>query len=97
MGKIYHRPPAVGLNRDLNEAPIRLALSEAGATVFSIGWPFDLLVRYGEEWLAVECKAPGRRHRLSRIQTIVDDLDDRSLLIVTTVEEALEAVRGQSG
>lgn len=95
MGRIYHRPPTVGLNRDSNEAPIRMAMAEAGATVFSVGWPFDLLVRWGDEWIAVEVKNPETRHRLTAIQKAVDELGCGSLRVVRTVEEALGVLHGR--
>ena len=69
-----------------------MAMTAEEATVFAIGWPFDLLVRHKGKWIAVEVKNPDDKRGLTRIQQVVADIDDDSLVVVRTVEEALGVV-----
>jgi hypothetical protein len=53
--------------KDLNQQEIVKALRDAGAYVYDIGLPVDLLVGYGQKTLLMELKS-GSKKRLTPLQ-----------------------------
>lgn len=76
--------------RDGNEAPIVQALRKAGATVWLLDRPVDLLVGYGGRLTALEVKTD--RGRLTDEQAAICQFNDLPVYVVRTPEDALRAI-----
>lgn len=75
---------------DENQATIVAALREAGAAVWYIRWPYDLLVAYRALYL-LDCKAPGEDFSESQRMTL--RLLESCGCTATAVHGAEEALR----
>lgn len=76
---------------DKSQPGIVKALEKAGAQVWVIGWPCDLLVRRGRLWFTMECKTPGAKPRKDQ-EKQQEFLRDTQTPVVHTPEEALRVV-----
>lgn len=82
--------------RDLAEGPILDALERAGAQVWPLDYPVDLLVRFRDRWHLLEVKT-GRGKTLAiatdkRQQAQINFLQTTNTPIVRTPQEALKAI-----
>lgn len=82
--------------RDLAEGPILDALERAGAQVWPLDYPVDLLVRFRDRWHLLEVKT-GRGKTLAiatdkRQQAQINFLQTTKTPIVRTPQEALKAI-----
>ena len=82
--------------RDLAEGPILEALERAGAQVWPLDYPVDLLVRFRDRWHLLEVKT-GRGKTLAiatdkRQQAQINFLQTTKTPIVRTPQEALKAI-----
>ena len=91
-------PPRRAKRRDGNEAEIVRALEKAGATVYRLDKPADLLVGKHFVWFLLEVKdgkLPPSKRQLTPDEALVAAECEWSGLpycIVTSVEEALAAI-----
>lgn len=81
--------------RDKSEPAIVDALRKAGARVYRLNKPFDLLCGVGGRWVVLECKTGTRTRKDQRGQT--DDLKacqagGLPAYVVRTPEDALQAI-----
>jgi hypothetical protein len=78
--------------KDLNEAEIVAALRAAGATVWVIELPVDLLVGYKNRTLLMECKSDSKK-KLTKLQTdFFANWTGGTLCRVDSPEQALKAI-----
>lgn len=82
--------------RDLAEGPILEALERAGAQVWPLDYPVDLLVLFRDRWHLLEVKT-GRGKTLAiatdkRQQAQINFLQTTKTPIVRTPQEALKAI-----
>ncbi len=89
----------MGFNRyarkvDKSQAEIVEALESAGVLVYVISWPCDLLCQYRGKWQTLEVKTPGPPSRLRRSDMSRQNefLDLTRTPVVSTVNEALDAI-----
>jgi hypothetical protein len=75
---------------DNTQEEIVTALRQAGARVWVIGQPCDLLIRHRGRWLLLECKSTKRRDKRQKLQA--EFLMQNDVPVVTSPEEALAAV-----
>lgn len=76
---------------DATQQAIVKALRDAGAYVYVIGLPVDLLTCYRGRWAVLECKSVGSRPRADRAaQTAF--VERYRVPVVRTPEEALDAI-----
>ena len=83
---------------DANQNSIIKALHAIGCQVINIKWPVDLVVsggRLGNETLWVEVKMPNERDSLTVAQKLFWQSWPGRKVIVTTEQEAIEAVLGK--
>lgn len=81
--------------RDESEAPIVDALTAAGAKVWRLSLPLDLLVGYHGRFVLLECKTGKRKRKDQPAQdeTLADcQRKGLPVYVVRTAEEALQAV-----
>jgi hypothetical protein len=84
------------VRRDISEPPIIEALERAGAEVWPLDYPVDLLVRFRGHWHLLECKT-GRGKKLTvardkRQKEQIAFLESTQTPIVRTPMEALRAI-----
>jgi hypothetical protein len=82
--------------RDSVEAPIIEALEKAGAHIWPLDYPVDLLVRFRETWFLLEVKT-GRGKNLTiakdkRQEAQINFIQTTNTPIVRTPLEALRAI-----
>lgn len=75
---------------DATQQSIVKALRDAGAYVYVIGLPCDLLTRYRGRWLPIEVKSG--KHRDPRQKAQAAFLKAQEVPVVTTAIEALIAI-----
>ena len=86
------------LRVDKNQAEIVAALRKIGALVWSIGQPFDLLVRYRGQWHVFEIKNRAGRNRITQAQNAAlqalyaNEGHLQSVPIIYTVDEAMKCI-----
>jgi hypothetical protein len=89
--------PKYGAKRDTSESDIITALERAGAEVWPLDYPVDLLVRFRQNWHLLEVKTPyGKRAPKARTdkrqEAQMNFIATTGTPIVTTPLEALRAV-----
>jgi len=84
---------------DKSQALIVAALRAAGAFVYPIGRPVDLLVKYRDPetfqwlWTPMECKTPGyEKNHLKERKEQGEFIELHDIPVVTTPSEALRAI-----
>jgi hypothetical protein len=80
---------------DGNQAIIVEALRSAGAVVFIIEQPFDLLIWYRGKWMIMEIKMPGKKpneKQQADIKTLWEHGAYTAVYLASTPEEALQAI-----
>jgi hypothetical protein len=84
------------VRRDKAEPAIIQALESAGAEVWPLDQPVDLLVRYRQQWHLLEVKTPrgknGATPRDKRQQAQINFLASTGTPVVKTPAEALRAI-----
>lgn len=84
------------VRRDKAEPPIIQALEQAGAEVWPLDTPCDLLVRFRQQWHLLEVKTPrgknGATPRDKRQQAQINFLQSTGTPTVKTPVEALRAI-----
>lgn len=82
--------------RDTSEGPIIAALERAGAEVWPLDYPVDLLIRFREKWHLLEVKTPygkaGKARKDSRQEAQITFIATTGTPVVTTAIEALRAI-----
>ena len=79
--------------RDLSEPAIVAALEAAGAIVFRIDRPVDLLVGWGQRWVLIECKTGKRRASPEQTATLGRCYAHAlPIYLVRSPEDALQAI-----
>jgi hypothetical protein len=68
------------------------ALEKAGAIVFVIGKPFDLLVYWRNRWTVIECKVAAGAFTKAQVRDLAL-LGPGAVLVARTVEEAVLGVQ----
>lgn len=79
-------------SRDINEPEIVSALREAGAFVYLLREPVDLLVCYGGETFLLEVKVEKTGRITPSQKKFFDEWAGNNAHIVKTCEEALSAI-----
>lgn len=78
--------------RDANETEIVAALRKAGAYVWVIGLPVDLLVGYKNHTFLVECKTTSKKRLTSLQADFFKNWSGSTLARIDSVEAALRMI-----
>ena len=82
--------------RDANEAEIVMALRKAGAVVWFMDRPFDLLVGHRGRLVALEVKTRTAKLKPSQVEALAESIvRGLPFFVVRTAEEALAALEAQ--
>jgi len=79
-------------SRDINEPEIVAALRKAGAFVYVMREPVDLLVSYGGATWLLEVKMPKKGRITSAQRKFFDEWPNENAHVVRTCEEALTVI-----
>jgi len=82
--------------RDLSEPAIVKALEQAGVSVWRMDQPVDLLLGYRGKTVLAECKT-GKRKLNANQARFVDEWRGSAVIVLRTVDDAIEFVNGFTG